>query len=545
MSLKPQPPRPMPPELAAWGAAHLPATSPYRLVGDTLYDQYHDEDFADLYHPEGKPALSPVLLALVTAFQHFENLSDRRAAMMVRTRLDWKYALHLPLDDAGFDASVLCEFRQRLLAHGAEARVFDQVLDHMKALGLITARGSQRTDSLALLSRARDLGRRELVFETIRVVLRALLAADADWLRATIPTDWVVRYQKHCRDERHSDAERAALDATLGADVQWLLARLAAAETPSMLRDLPTCALLQTVWDRHFVLDGDTVQWRTPGTATDAPPLETPYDPEARWSQKRNKGWVGYKLQVTETDDANQPHLITDIAVTPSSADDRTALASIAERQDQRDVLPGTRYVDQGYVCGPTLTDADARDEDLVGPAPQAHSPQHRLPEGLTHADFQIDVAQRTAICPAGHPGTPKEFVGHQDSGDKGITFTFQQRHCQPCTLRDRCLTGKKIRRYLVVRATYTRLEQARARQQTEAFKDAYAQHRPGIEGCLSALVRGQGIRHCRYAGQAKNHLRALFVGAAVNLDRAAAWLAGKRHRPKRQGLALAAATSG
>ncbi len=50
MSLKPQPPRVMPPELAAWGAKHLTATDPYKLIGDTLYEQYHDTDFADLYH---------------------------------------------------------------------------------------------------------------------------------------------------------------------------------------------------------------------------------------------------------------------------------------------------------------------------------------------------------------------------------------------------------------------------------------------------------------------------------------------------------------
>jgi hypothetical protein len=97
----------------------------------------------------------------------------------------------------------------------------------------------------------------------------------------------------------------------------------------------------------------------------------------------------------------------------------------------------------------------------------------------------------------------------------------------------------------LVVRSDYERLQRAREREQTEAFKQAYNQHRPGIEGCLSALVRGQGIRVCRYAGKAKNHLRALFTGVAVNLARAAAWLAGKRHRPKRPGLALAAVASG
>ena len=54
MSLKPQPPRHMPPEMAAWDAKHLAADDPYKLIGDTLYDYFHHEDFADLYHREGK-----------------------------------------------------------------------------------------------------------------------------------------------------------------------------------------------------------------------------------------------------------------------------------------------------------------------------------------------------------------------------------------------------------------------------------------------------------------------------------------------------------
>jgi hypothetical protein len=40
MSLKPQPPRPMPPEIAAWGAKHLADDDPYKLIGDLLYEDY-------------------------------------------------------------------------------------------------------------------------------------------------------------------------------------------------------------------------------------------------------------------------------------------------------------------------------------------------------------------------------------------------------------------------------------------------------------------------------------------------------------------------
>jgi hypothetical protein len=59
-------------------------------------------------------------LALVTCLQFAEGLSDRQAADAVRSRIDWKYALTLPLDDLGFDDSVLSEFRMRPIATGAK-----------------------------------------------------------------------------------------------------------------------------------------------------------------------------------------------------------------------------------------------------------------------------------------------------------------------------------------------------------------------------------------------------------------------------------------
>ena len=59
----------------------------------------------------------------MTILQFAEDLSDRRAADAVRSRLDWKYLLRLDLADPGFDASVLVEFRGRILA--TSAAVYD------------------------------------------------------------------------------------------------------------------------------------------------------------------------------------------------------------------------------------------------------------------------------------------------------------------------------------------------------------------------------------------------------------------------------------
>ncbi len=51
---------------------------------------------------------------------------------------------------------------------------------------------------------------------------------------------------------------------------------------------------------------------------------------------------------------------------------------------------------------------------------------------------------------------------------------------------------------------------------------------RAGIEGTISQAVRAFGARRSRYAGIAKTHLQQVATAAAINLDRLAAWLAGR-----------------
>jgi hypothetical protein len=95
-----------------------------------------------------------------------ENLTDRQAAEAVRDTLSWKYALGLGPDDEGFDASVLSEFRARVLAAGLEQRALDLLLTVLIDHGLLKAGGKARTDSTQVIAAVRDLkpagaGRRE------------------------------------------------------------------------------------------------------------------------------------------------------------------------------------------------------------------------------------------------------------------------------------------------------------------------------------------------------------------------------------------------
>ncbi len=174
MSLKPEPIDPVPEETARIARAAFPKGNLYLRLRDELGTLYQDEQFADLFPSRGQPAEAPWRLALVTLMQFLEGLSDRQAAESVRSRLDWKYLLGLEVTDAGFHYSVLSEFRSRLLAGGAEARLFEVLLSHFKACSWLTERQRQRTDSTHIVAAVRSLNRLELVGRTLQHALNTL-----------------------------------------------------------------------------------------------------------------------------------------------------------------------------------------------------------------------------------------------------------------------------------------------------------------------------------------------------------------------------------
>src|SRR5713101_8092007 len=159
-----------------------------------------DEDFVALFYKEGAPGLPPWRSALVTILQFHENLSDRQAAEAVRARIDWKYALSLELTDAGFDYSVLSEFRARLVGGNAEDLLLEKLLAECKARGYLRARSRQRTDSTHVLAAVRVLNRLEGVTETLRAALNSVAAVAPEWLQGLVPLEWYERYSRRVEE---------------------------------------------------------------------------------------------------------------------------------------------------------------------------------------------------------------------------------------------------------------------------------------------------------------------------------------------------------
>ena len=326
-------PRPWPdvPELTARVArASSPKGNLAMRIREELGEVYSDARFAAAFGVRGRPGISPGQLMMASVLQFSENLTDRQAAEAVRDRMTWKYALGLELEDPGFDASVLSEFRSRLVAGDLTSLALDALLERLAGLGLVKAGGRQRTDSTHVLGAIRELNRLELAGETLRAALEALAAAAPGWLAGVNDPSWQRVYGTRI-DDLHlpeSQAGRRELMARYGTDGYFLLEQVHGPGAPGWLRELHAIQALRRIWVQQFYREvtGSRQEVRRreklPG-GDGLPPgrdcLISPYDLDARYSVKRDHGWGGYKVHFPGTCDAPGPHAGADPDTGPAS----------------------------------------------------------------------------------------------------------------------------------------------------------------------------------------------------------------------------------
>ncbi len=529
MSLKPQATGAVPEETARVARAAFPQGNLYMRIRDEMGPIFEDPAFAPLFSTLGRPAEAPWRLSLVTIMQYVEGLSDREAADAVRGRIDWKYVLGLELTDPGFDSTVLCEFRARLVKGDAEQLILDRLLERCRERGWLKARGRQRTDSTHVLAAVRAVNRLECVRETMRHALNCLAVVAPEWLKAHSPSQWVERYK--LRDRGWGPVSRKedqlALATTIGVDGHALLSAIYAEGAPVWLRHVPAVGTLRWVWVQQYYVEGEVVRWRT--RVEGLPPsrlfISSPYDLDARLAKKETTRWVGYKVHLTESCEEGEPHLITHVETTPGPVADGAATPGVHRALQSKGLLPSLHLVDTGYLDAELLvTTKREYGVDLVGPTRRDYHWQAREGRGFDAANFHIDWGRRQAMCPEGHK-SHSWMPGVDNYANEVIHIRFSMRDCQPCTSRAHCTQA--IRRTVTVRRQeqYLALGAARSREASAEYAAEYAK-RAGIEGTVSQGVRSSGLRRSRYAGLMKTHLKHVLTAAAVNFIRIGNWLA-------------------
>jgi transposase len=505
----------------------------YLMLRDTFGDFFSAEDFQGLFHAEGRPAVDPGRLALITLLQFAENLSDERMAEAVRSRIDFKYLLALPLDDPGFDASVLCEFRTRLIEGRSEMVLFEKLIAHLRSHKLLRERGRQRTDSTHVLTAVHALNRINCVAQTFRHTLNILASVAPDWFRKIAKPEWVERYSRRFDLEHQvpesKKAERELFETTLAADGLYLLRSALAKTAPAWLNEVPAVQILWRVWIQNFTwAEGETLRFRT---SEEIPPgrlfIGSPHDLDARYSQKRSSSWVGYKVHLTETCEEDLPMLITNVETTPATTPDFDVTKDIHDALDQRNLLPNQHLVDMGFLSANLLV-SEKKDHqvDLIGPARHDQRWQAFEGKGFAAEHFRVDWDAQILTCPAGRKSLSwSEAFDRRNRPVAKIKFAIGD--CRDCPLRSNCTKAPRRTVTLQARETHQTMLNWRFRETTDEFKLLYAK-RAGIEGTISLGTRVFGIRRSRYFGFFKTRLQHLVTASAINLIRVADWLLDK-----------------
>lgn len=527
----------IPEETIRVAQAAFPKGNAYMTMRDEFGPLFNDAHFAAMFDWRGQEGESPGLLSMVTIMQHIEGLTDRQTANAVRSRIDWKYTLGLPLTYPGFHYSILSPFRDRLLEEGQEAMLFDQILERFKEHGLIKGKDQQRTDSTHVLAAVRNLNRLECVGETLRRVLDDLARVAPDWLLAQVAPDWFDRYGARFEAYRlpKEQADREALQVQIGRDGFHILTAIYGDAALVWLRELPAVEVMRQVWIQQYYVDDGQVKWRD---KKNLPPhkqlIVSPDDPEARNRTKRKTNWTGYAVHLTETSEPEGPNIITNVETTAATTVDVEVTDTIHEALDNKDLLPDEHLVDAGYTSADQLLTSQ-RDYhvDLFGPVSGGGSWQSKAGKGFDVHCFAVDWETQTVTCPQGKVSQGwhlrKDKYGHEY-----FYIRFAPADCHACTRQSDCTRSKRGVRVISLRprAEYEALEAARARQQTDEFKAKYKK-RAGVEGTISQGTRSFGLRRSRYIGLAKTHLQHLATAAAMNLTRVVVWFMEKK--PKAQ----------
>lgn len=532
--LNPQTNYEIPEETQRVARASFPKGNPYMLLRDELGTLYQDEVFVSLFSSTGQPAISPWRLAWITVMQFAEGLTDRQAADAVRARIDWKYVLALPLEDAGFHYSVLSEFRDRLVSHAVENQLLEHLLDQAKAKGWLKAGRRQRTDSTHILANIQHLNRIELVGETLRHALNEIARREPEWLQEHIPLEWWDRYIRRIDESRlpKGEAARKSLAETIGRDGLYLLELVRREDTPPELAQLDAIRSLELVWrDQYDMDDPDdpSPRWRGKGTLpSTAQRLVSPHDTDARYGMKGTAQWRGYKVHLTETCEADAPHLIVHVHTTDASVQDVEVVETIHQNLHDKSLLPDEHLMDGMYMGADQIANMQSQyGVTLIGPVRPDVSWQGQDPEAYDITHFHIDWEVQRATCPQGKTSHPWKN-SKRDYGRPIYIATFRKEDCLPCPVRHLCTRNNSKPRSinLVHRATFEALQAARQRQTTQAFREQYHK-RAGIEGTMNQALNAFAMRRNRYTGLPKTRFQHIATSVAVNFQRLWAWLTG------------------
>jgi transposase len=258
---------PIPAETASVAGLVYEEDNGFLALGRHHRSLFADVDLSALYGL-GEHITTPLpIMALVTVFQYVEQLSDDEAVEAVRTRIDWEFALHLPLDSPDIDLLELIDFHRRLSRGSSSCGDFDLVLDRVHRLTPLWPWPSRTPHTSAVTASLQVLNSLPVAIKALWLALEALRSEAPDWVGHL---DWLDGRHTRSYGWLHlpSDpGERESLARTVAAEGYRLLAEAERDDTPETVSSLPELSMLDEVWRWKFA-DGGAAMSTTARSGT-------------------------------------------------------------------------------------------------------------------------------------------------------------------------------------------------------------------------------------------------------------------------------------
>ena len=301
----------------------------------------------------------------------------------MRFDLRWKHALGLNLKDEGFDATVFCRFRRKLLERGLERNLFERLVKVARGAGLITKDATQLLDSSHILGAAGARDTYTLIRGAIRRLLRSLGHAtsgkdalgarlwryidpdapekpDIDW---SDPETRAAHLREIVRDAREALSLTEGSDASPAAnEASALLSKIVSDDVeegpppPPKRKGRPPKKENGEAEQASSRVDdappGDDGPRLRRGVAKDR--TLSVVDPEMRVGHKsQRQAWAGYKVHIAEEPESE---LITEVGVRRANEYDADAAFPMMERQKE-----STGLRPKELLCDGAYGSADVR----------------------------------------------------------------------------------------------------------------------------------------------------------------------------------------
>jgi transposase len=463
-----------------------------------------DEDFAWAYSPDrGRIAIPPSLIACSLILQQRYRLSDRDMEKQIRFNLATKYALGLPMDDEGFDHTVLCKFRGMLVENDQAKVCFDRFRGALIEAGLIRSGEAAVIDTTHVIADIAIPNTIELLRMGIKGVLRSaerIPAGVGNQLAKNLELGVVFEPAR-----RGEEKERLVELVHAARRLISYLEKSGDASHPGMK---------ESVDQLKRILQENTrerVEKRGRGERVVIDEREGPYpdrlvstvDPDARHGRKsEDKKFTGYKAQIVES----EAGFITAIDGMLGNRHDTWGVGDLVADLGGVGIKPSWLVGDKAYGNEELGSGLERGGVRVVTPL-KDHG-DGVFPNDLFEYIYEEGKVPRLR-CPAG------EETEMRDRLWMGRRFCFTG--CGLCPLKQRCTAMEN--RSVTISPSYFFRKRKAAFNGTAAYKDLMRE-RAKIERKNGQLKNGFGFRRCRYRGLAKFRFQCFFSALAANIQR-------------------------